>query len=211
MATRNRFKDDFSVNEIGTGNFYTAGSFKSRKRTGLAGALRSAKSKGARTYTKNLSGKDLKTFQGLIGDELKKQPKNTGGLSRAARRNIMQQAEQARKQGKMSTADKKDLQKIVKALGNRSQQNTSSNQPTRRDSSSKTAQPKTNNRIAKNPIRTLVQSSYDRLATRKQVSGNPKMKQKLTKNTSKASGIKTAKAKKVVLPDTKNLPDMDIG
>ena len=114
---KNRFWDKFSVRDIGTGKFYTAGSFTTRARRGLAGALRRAKSAGRHSYAKNLSTKDLGVFQELIGDEMSQLTTSSKGLGRKARLRIMGQAEKLRRQGKISGADKEDLRQIVKTLG----------------------------------------------------------------------------------------------
>lgn len=116
MAEKNRFQDKISIQNIGSGKFFTAGSFNTRYRKGLAGALRKAKSAGRASYAKNLSQKDLKTFQGLIGKEVSRLSAHSKGLSRQARIRIMGQAETLRRSGQISMEDKKDLKNIVNAL-----------------------------------------------------------------------------------------------
>lgn len=117
MAGKNRFQDKFSAGKVGTGRFYTAGSLTSRKRRGLAGALRKTKVAGKHSYAKNLSKKDLKTFQKIIGKEMSQLSTHSKGLGRKARMRIMGEGERLRRGGKLSAADKHDLRKIVKALG----------------------------------------------------------------------------------------------
>src|SRR3989344_1026697 len=80
MAAKNRFKDKFSDGKIATGKFYTPGSFSSRSRRGLAGALRKARSAGKYSYTQNLSKENLKIFQKLLGEELSKLSTTSAGL-----------------------------------------------------------------------------------------------------------------------------------
>ncbi|OGY43340.1 MAG: hypothetical protein A3J62_03130 [Candidatus Buchananbacteria bacterium RIFCSPHIGHO2_02_FULL_38_8] len=118
MTNQNQFKDKFSASKIGSGRFFTAGKLGGQfVRRGLAGALRAAKTAGRHSYGKNLSGRDLETFQGLLGEELSKLPKHSKGFSYQSRRRIMSKAEQLRKQGKISMADKQDLKNIVGSLG----------------------------------------------------------------------------------------------
>jgi len=116
MAT-NRFSDKFSVGKIGTGSTFTKGSMTSKKAMGLAKALRSAKATGKYTFAANLSKKDLDTFHRVIGEEMKKLPVGSAGLGYKARNRIMAKAEQMRKQGVISAADKDDLRNIVGSLG----------------------------------------------------------------------------------------------
>ncbi|MFA6410131.1 MAG: hypothetical protein WCW26_00975 [Candidatus Buchananbacteria bacterium] len=115
MAT-NRFQDKISVSKIGTGGFFRAGSFDSRKKVGLAGALRSAKQAGKFSYAKNLSKKDLQTFQGLLGEELAKLPKHSAGLSYKTRARLMTKARGLMLSDKISRADMTDFRQIVKGL-----------------------------------------------------------------------------------------------
>ena len=116
MAT-NRFSDKFSVGKIGTGSTFTKGSMTSKKAMGLAKALRSAKAAGKFSYAANLSKRDLDTLHRLIGDEMKKLSVGSSGLGYKARNRIMAKAEQMRKQGVISSADKDDLRNIVGSLG----------------------------------------------------------------------------------------------
>ncbi|MFA6215278.1 MAG: hypothetical protein WC768_01775 [Patescibacteria group bacterium] len=117
MANVNRFQDKLGTGKIGTGSAYRAGSWASTKKAGLAGALRQAKLAGKHSFAKNLSEEDLKTFQKLVGEELKQLPKFSGGLSYKARARIMTKARGLMLSGKISQADTDDLRNIVKSLG----------------------------------------------------------------------------------------------
>ncbi|MAF13554.1 MAG: hypothetical protein CMI53_01540 [Parcubacteria group bacterium] len=127
---RNRFQDNLSSKAIGTGKFFTAGSFSSRAKKGLAGVLRRAKGAGKYTYAKNLSKKDMETFQKIIGKEMSQLSTHSKGLGRKARSRIMGQAENLRKEGKISAADKADLRQIVKSLGSAGNQGSKSTSTT---------------------------------------------------------------------------------
>lgn len=115
MARLNPLKN-FTTGKIGSGRLFSAGSLTSRHRRGLAGALRSFKTDGRHSYSKNLSTKDIETFHGLIGEEMSKLTTHSQGLGYRARRRIMQEAETLRKKGKLSRADKTDLKSILAAM-----------------------------------------------------------------------------------------------
>ena len=115
MARINPLKN-FSAETIGSGRLFSPGSFSSKNKRGLAGALRKFKSAGRYSYAKNLSKQNLETFHGLIGEERSKVSVHSEGIGHKARRRIMQKAETLRKQGKISSADKADLKNIVEAI-----------------------------------------------------------------------------------------------
>jgi hypothetical protein len=119
MTTGNPYKDDFSVRKVGAGGFFSQGSFSSRSRYGLAGALRAFKAKRKHGVASNLSDDDLKIFAHLIGPELKKASTHTTSISRQARAKIMAKAEKMRKEGVMSAEDKEDLKQILGALSSK--------------------------------------------------------------------------------------------
>lgn len=109
-------EDKFSLKKIGTGQHYTAGSFSSNAKKGLAGALRSAKIEGRSTMS-NVSSTDLRTFQRIIGKNLRDLSVHAESLPRHMRMKIMSEAESLRRKGTISREDKADLRKIVDILG----------------------------------------------------------------------------------------------
>jgi len=122
MAT-NRFRDKFSPGKIGTGRLHIAGKLGTGKpgerfkRRGLAGALRKFKTEGRFTYGKNLSNNDLRITQGILGKRLKKLLPHSKGLSRKARLSAKIETRKEWKAGRISKADKDDIDNMIDALG----------------------------------------------------------------------------------------------
>lgn len=120
VQPRSRIGEGFDIDKIHSGRLYRPGSFSSRRRVGLAGAMRKLKTSSLRlTEAKNLSKDDLKIFHKLIGEKLDKAPAFSPGLNRYARRDIMHQAEHLARKGIITREDKKDLKNMVGALSNK--------------------------------------------------------------------------------------------
>lgn len=115
MAT-NRFQNNLSKEKIGTGKFFTKGSYTSLFRRGLAGALRKARVEGRHSYAQNLSLKDTMDIGELLGDEMKKLSPHSKGISRRAYARIMSKGRQKMLKGEWSSADLKDLRSSAKAV-----------------------------------------------------------------------------------------------
>ena len=208
MVPKNRFEDKFSGDKIATGRFYTAGSFSSRSRKGLAGALRKARSAGKYSYAQNLSKENLKTFQGLLGEELSKISTTSTGPSIKARKRIMAKAERLRKEGKISSPDKKDLRQITESL--RSNPQRAVNFFTRKKlSDQNNLAPDTH--IKSNIVIDIAREDEIQYDPRSEL-GKTQVEEDTAQNENKTVETKNPSlGNKVQLPETKNLPDMDIG
>lgn len=130
MKKTNRLSEDFSIHKIGSGSFYKKGATGGKFQRGLLGALGRSRKKNLTART--ISNQDMETFSELVGGELRKLNKSSEGLPWQARRRIMSRAEQLRKEGKISAVDKKDLRKIVTALGINAQDLAEDSQPLKR-------------------------------------------------------------------------------
>ena len=221
MVPKNRFEDKFSGDKIATGRFYTAGSFSSRSRKGLAGALRKARSAGKYSYAQNLSKENLKTFQGLLGEELSKISTTSTGPSIKARKRIMAKAERLRKEGKISSPDKKDLRQITESLRSNPQQKEITNtvgEPKQRAvnfftrkklSGQNNLAPDTH--IKSNIVIDIAREDEIQYDPRSEL-GKTQVEEDTAQNENKTVETKNPSlGNKVQLPETKNLPDMDIG
>lgn len=229
MAEKNRFVGKLSIGKIGSGRLYAAGSFSSRARRGLAGALRQTRSAGKHTYAKNLSKQDLKTFQNLAGEELVKVSAHSSGLGRKARARIMGKAEALRQQGKISLEDKRDLHDIVQAMGPQSptekisNSNPSPSEPAQRAVHFLNREDAVggenvgvvpSNTHLSNPAIDLVRHEATLgaadLDQAPELDGMEAVEER--NNSKKILPEKNiVRGKKVELPDIKNLPDIDIG
>ncbi len=170
--TDNNPYQDISIKNIGTGGHYTAGSFSSRKRLGLAGELRKiAKDKGRFSFGKNLSDKNLRDIQNLIGKELAKLSKHSSGLSSKARVRIMMAGRKKMlSDPTFSSADLNDLRQITAALG---QMKTGAEKTTRK-SVSQLVQTKKEQIIKANIALDIDQDNWEEKTGQSQISYDPR-------------------------------------
>lgn len=105
----------FSAGKIGSGKLFKPSSFSSRRRYGLAGALKRYKKAGKHSFAKNLDKDDLKTIHGVIGKEMSNRPTHSN-MGYKGRRRAKHNIEMLRKQGILSSPDAKDAYKVIDAI-----------------------------------------------------------------------------------------------
>lgn len=220
---------DFSAGKFGSGKLFRPGSFSSKNRYGLAGALRKFKDSGKHSYAKNLSKQDLKIFHGLIGEEMAKTSTYSKGLSYKSRRRIMSKAEGLMRQGKISHADKADLRNIVETMSpERLKANSQPEEPINRavnfggngrvsgaDTEEKSYMSPEAQKHIKANIKLGNMREMDAVdRSENQLDHDPKSQlgHHQAIQSKRSSNNKNSKPeKKNDLPDIDNLPDMDIG
>ncbi len=112
--------EKINVGKIGSGGYFTKGTWGNRKDMGLKGQLSAVRRAGiAGGETRNLSNKNLRTMYDVLASRLEKHTTRYGvNISGKTKKSMMQEAEKlVRSKGSdFSREDKKDLETVIDSL-----------------------------------------------------------------------------------------------
>ena len=115
--TKNRFSNLSAKPGFASGRFSEPGGFFDRLKHHWANSLNFNRGRRSFADPTSLAGKDLKSLQDLITQELGQLSLRDRGLSSQAQERIMTEAEKLRALGKISLAGKQELGQLVSRLG----------------------------------------------------------------------------------------------
>lgn len=117
LADHHQWSDKIDIKKINAGGLFRAGSFDSKRNTGLKGQLGKLKRSYRQTDTANLSQGNLEYIYDKIAKAMKANPaSSSAGITRLQEKQMMYKAWQDVKKGTLHSEDFKDFRAIIKSI-----------------------------------------------------------------------------------------------